>query len=56
MHMKKKKESVYFAVIYRCTPQFAASLQQKYIDQTLVLKDIEKQMELFSRIFVASVF
>ena len=52
MHMKK---SVYFAVVYECTPQFAAPLEQKHIDQKLVLKGIEKQMELFSRIFAVSV-
>lgn len=52
MHMKK---SVYFAVVYECTPQFAAPLKQKHIDQKLVLKGIAKQMELFSRIFAVSV-
>lgn len=52
MHMKK---SVYFAVVYESTPQFAAPLEQKHIDQKLVLKGIEKQMELFSRIFAVSV-
>ena len=54
MHMKEKC-SVYFAVVYECTSQFAGPLEQKYIDQKLVLKGIEKQMELFSRIFAVSV-
>lgn len=39
----------------QCTPQFAAPLEQKYIEQKLVLKGIEKQVELFSRIFAVSV-
>ena len=33
MHMKK---SVYFAVVYECTPQFAAPLEQKCIVKTLI--------------------
>lgn len=44
MHMKK---SVYFAVVYECTPQFAAPLEQKYIDQKLVLRHRETNGTVF---------
>ena len=46
------KKSTYFTFIYQCTPQFAALLEQKYINQKLVFKGIEKQMGLFSRFWL----